>query len=62
VSINIGPRVLGLASLKEDIRYDVVDLAHELEERVIWEMLERKLALSGVPGVGLAQDGVTIAG
>lgn len=62
MGVDIRPRVLRLASLKKDVRDDVVDLADELEERVLGEVLESELALSSVAGVGLAQDGVAIAG
>jgi hypothetical protein len=48
-------------NLEQDIRDNVVDLADKLEERVFREMLERKLALGGIPGVGLAQHGVAVA-
>lgn len=65
---------LCFASLKEDVRDDLVDLANELEHGVIGEVLEGKLALSSVTRVlmyqytqtvethGLAEDGVAVTG
>jgi hypothetical protein len=62
VGVDVRPRVLGLASLKEDTRNNLVDLADQLEQLVVREVLEGELALSGVPGVRLAEDGVSITG
>lgn len=46
---------LGLSSLEEDIRNDLVNLSDELEERVIGEVLESEFTLSSVSGVLLYQ-------
>lgn len=51
VSIDIGPWVLSLASSEEDVGHELVDLANELEEGILREMLEGKLALSTVARV-----------
>lgn len=42
---------LGLAGFKKNVGHNLVDLADELEEGVVREVLERKLSLSGVSGV-----------
>jgi hypothetical protein len=60
VGVDVGPGVLGLAGSEEDVRDELVELADELEELVVGEVLERELALGGVTGVGLAEDGVTV--
>ena len=62
VGINVGPGVLGLALLGEDLGHDVVELGGELEERVVGEVLEGELALAGVPRVSLAEHGVAVSG
>jgi hypothetical protein len=49
--VHIRPRVLRLARLQQNPWHIVVDLSHELEERVIGKVLERKLALSSVTWV-----------
>ena len=46
--------------LEQDIRHDVVYLADQLEQGIIWQMLERKLSLSGITGIRLPEDGVTV--
>jgi hypothetical protein len=48
--------------LEEDIWDNIVDLADELEHRILREMLKRKLALGSVAGVRLAENGVTVSG
>lgn len=53
---------LGLAGLEENVGDDLVDLSNELEERVIRQVLEGKLSLGSVSGVGLSEDGVTVTG
>lgn len=50
------------AYLEENARNEVVDLGDKLEERVVGEMLECKLALGGVTRVGLPEDSVTVSG
>lgn len=51
VGVHVGPGVLGLAGLEEDVGHDLVDLADELEEGVLRQVLEGKLSLGGVSGV-----------
>ena len=41
---------------------DLIYLANKLEHWIIWQVSESKLALRDVAGVGLAEDGVTVAG
>jgi hypothetical protein len=48
--------------LEENVRDNLVDLSDELEQRVVGEVLEGKLSLSSVSGVGLSEDGVTVTG
>jgi len=48
--------------LGEDTGGDLVDLADQLEHGVFSEMLLGELALRDVAGIGLAENGVTIAG
>jgi hypothetical protein len=60
--VHVGPGVLGLSVLGKDTRSDLVDLADKLEERVLGELLESKLALGSVTRVGLAENGVTVSG
>ena len=62
VGIDVGPGVLGLASLEEDVRNKVVDLADELEHLVIRQVLQGEFTLSSVARIGLAEDGVTVTG
>lgn len=53
----------GLANtyLEQNTRYNVVDLADKLEELVIRQMLERKLALRDITWVRLAKDCMAVA-
>jgi len=60
-SINVGVRVLGFSVLSQDTRGNIVDLANELEHRIIRKLLEREFTLGHVAGVGLPQDGVAVA-
>ena len=62
VGIDIGVRVLGLAVLGQNAGGDLVDLADQLEQRVIGQLAEGKLALGDVTGVSLAEDGVAVTG
>ena len=61
VGINVGPGVLGLTVLSENTGGDLVDLGDELEERILRQVLQGELALSGVTGIGLTKNGVTVA-
>lgn len=47
--------------LGQDTRSNLVDLADELEHRVIREVAESKLALRHVTRVGLTEHGVPVA-
>jgi len=47
--------------LEENIRDQVVDLTDKLEHLVVGKMLEGKLALSSVAGIGFPQDSMAIA-
>ena len=60
--IYVGPGVLDLASLQEDWRHQHVQLGDEFEQFVVREMFESELSLTGVSGVSLTQDRVTVAG
>jgi hypothetical protein len=60
VSIDVGPGVLGLAGLEQDVGNEVVDLADELEVLVLGEVLESKFTLGGVTGIGLAEHSVAV--
>lgn len=62
MGINIGPWVLGLSLLGENGGNDFVDLGNELEEGVVGEVLEGKLSLGGVSGIGLSQHSVSESG
>ena len=61
MSIHIGPWVLGLALLKEDIWDDLVELRDELEELIVGKVLQSEFSLASVSGIGLSKDGVTVA-
>ena len=62
VGVDVREGVLGLAVLGQDTRRNLVDLADQVEHGVLGQLAESKLALGDVTGVGLAQDGVTVAG
>ena len=62
MSVDVGPGVLGLAVLGEDGGDELVELGGELDQGVLGEVAEGELALAGVPGVGLAEDSVAVAG
>ena len=59
--VYVGPRVLDLSELEQDFGHDFVQVGHQTEHDVIGQVLERKLALTRVARVGLAQHGVTEA-
>lgn len=50
-----------LAVFSQDTRSDLVDLADELEHRVIGEVAESEFTLGNVTGIRLAEHGVTVA-
>lgn len=62
VGVHIGPGVLGLAVLGEDLGGNLVDGGDEVEQVVVGHVLEGKLTLSSVTGVSLSQDGVAVTG
>mmetsp|Transcript_7078 Transcript_7078/g.21611 ORF Transcript_7078/g.21611 Transcript_7078/m.21611 type:complete len:462 (+) Transcript_7078:264-1649(+) len=62
VGVDVGVGVLGLAVLGEDGGHDRVDSVDDLEEGVVRHVLDGEVALAGVAGVGLAEDGVAVAG
>lgn len=62
MGVHIRPRVLCLTRLQQNTRDDIVNLTNEFEERVIGKVLEGELALGGVAGISLAEDGMTVAG
>lgn len=62
VGVDVGPGVLGLTGLEENVRDDLVDLTDKLEERVLGQVLEGELSLSSVSGVSLPKDGVAVTG
>lgn len=61
VGVDIGPGVLGLTLLQEHIGHNLVKLGNQLKHGVVGQVLQGKLALAGVTGVGLPQDGVAVA-
>jgi hypothetical protein len=62
VSVDVGPGVLGLSVLGEHARSNLVDEAHEVDKLVILDVLLAVLTLAGKAGIGLAQNGVPVAG
>mmetsp|Transcript_17276 Transcript_17276/g.28155 ORF Transcript_17276/g.28155 Transcript_17276/m.28155 type:complete len:279 (+) Transcript_17276:172-1008(+) len=63
VRVHVGPGVLGLAVLRQHSGHHVVDGAHNGEKLVVLgQVLEGELALAGVAGVRLPEDGVPEAG
>ena len=62
VGVHIGPGVLDLASFSENWWDNHVQVGHELEHLVVGQVLEGELALAGVTGVGLTENGMTVTG
>ncbi|EJK59820.1 hypothetical protein THAOC_19911 [Thalassiosira oceanica] len=62
VAVDVRVRVRHLAVLGEYPRHDLVYRVDDLEEGVVRHVLQTELALAGVPRVGLAEDGVPVAG
>ena len=62
VAVDVGPRVLGLAVLGENVGDRLVDRANNLEEGIVGHVLERKLALGGVARIRLAQHSMAVTG
>lgn len=61
MSIYVGPWVLSLALLEEDVGNDLVKLGDELEELVVGKVLESEFTLAGVSGISLSKNSVTVA-
>ena len=61
VSIHIGPRVLGLALLQENVRHYLKQLADQTEKRVIWKVFLSKFPLASIAWVSLAQHCMAIS-
>ncbi|KAL7546214.1 hypothetical protein ACHAWF_009554, partial [Thalassiosira exigua] len=61
VGVDVGVRVANLPVLGQDPRHDLVDGVDDLEEGIVGHVLQPELALAGVSGVGLAEDGVAVA-
>src|SRR5208337_393689 len=64
LGIDVWPGILGFAVLSQDTGGHLEDHGNELEQRIVLEARssETELALRHVARVGLAQDGVTVAG
>ena len=60
VGVYSGPWVLNLARLQEDGWHQNVQLGHQLEQFVSWEVLECKLPLPGIVRIFLFKYSVTI--
>ena len=58
--VDIGPGVLGLALLQQNVGNYLIQLAHEPEERVLWKMFLSKESLAHVARVRLTQHSMTI--
>lgn len=61
MGIYIWPWVLSLALLQEDWWYNVIQLRDELEQLVVWQVLESKFTLAGVARISLTQNGMSVA-
>jgi hypothetical protein len=62
VGVDVGVWVLGLSVLGENAGGNLVDLGNKLEHGIVRQMLQCKLSLRDVARIGLAEDGVAIAG
>lgn len=60
VRVHIGPGVLGLTVLGEDLRSNLVDGGNKVEEIVIGHVLKSELTLGGVTGIGLSKNSMTV--
>src|SRR5277367_1022867 len=61
VCVDVGPRVLDLASLEQNRRNNLVHIRHELEQRVVGQVLQGKLPLARIARVRLSENGVAVA-
>ena len=62
MGVHVGPRVLHLAGGFQHGRDDRVELRHQFEHLIIRQVLQGELPLTGVPRIGLPQDGVAVTG
>lgn len=62
MGVHIGPGVLGLAVLGENLGGNLVDGGNEVEEVVVGHVLEGELSLGGVSRIGLSENGVSVTG
>ena len=60
VGVDIGPEVLNFARHQEDGGHQKVQLGHQLEQFVSWEVLECKLPLPGIVRIFLFKYSITI--
>eukprot|EP00049_Salpingoeca_infusionum_P000692 m.41706 g.41706 ORF g.41706 m.41706 type:complete len:323 (+) comp10604_c0_seq1:238-1206(+) len=60
VCVNVWPWVGGLTLLGEDCWNNLVQLAHKVEELVVWQVLQGKLTLARVSWVSLTKDGMAV--
>jgi len=61
VGIYVGPWVLSLALLEEDVWDDLVELGDELEELVVRKVFQSEFSLAGVSRISLSENSVTVA-
>ena len=62
MGVHVGPGVLGLSVLGENLGGNLVDGGNEVEEVVVGHVLEGELSLGGVSRIGLSENGVTVTG
>ena len=62
MGVHVGPGVLGLALLQQDVGGHLVDVRDQLEHGVLGQVFEGKLPLARVTWVSLPQYGMAIAG
>ena len=59
--VHVGPGVLGLALLQQDVGCDLEQVGHQFEHGVVGQPLESKLALAHVARVCLPEHSMAIA-
>ena len=62
MGVYVGVGVLGLAVLGQDAGHHLVDGVHDLEQRIVGQVLHSELALALVARISLAQHSVAVAG
>jgi hypothetical protein len=62
VSIDVRVWILGLSVLGQDAWGNLVDLADQLEHRVLWQFAQSELSLGNIARIGLAEDSMAVAG